>query len=43
MDEIFSLEKNPNLPMEELTAMLEELRRWVGGRGGGWVGGWVLR
>ena len=25
-DEIFNLEKNPNLPMEELTAMLEELR-----------------
>jgi hypothetical protein len=30
MDEIFSLEKNPNLPMAELTAMLEEFRRWVG-------------
>jgi magnesium-protoporphyrin IX monomethyl ester (oxidative) cyclase len=26
-DEIFNLEKNPNLPMEELTAMLEEFRR----------------
>lgn len=27
MDEIFNLEKNPNLPMEELTAMLEEFRK----------------
>ena len=27
MDEIFSLEKNPNLPMEELTAILEEFRK----------------
>ncbi|KAL4448635.1 hypothetical protein ABPG75_005854 [Micractinium tetrahymenae] len=27
VDEIFNLEKNPNLPMEELTAMLEEFRR----------------
>lgn len=27
VDEIFNLEKNPDLPMEELTAMLEEFRR----------------
>jgi hypothetical protein len=34
VDEIFNLEKNPNLPMEELTAMLEEFRKcarcWLG-------------
>ena len=27
MDDMFSLEKNPGLPMEELTAVLQELRR----------------
>lgn len=27
MNDIFNLEKNPNLPMEELTAMLEEFRK----------------
>ncbi|EFN56111.1 hypothetical protein CHLNCDRAFT_144710 [Chlorella variabilis] len=27
VDDIFNLEKNPNLPMEELTAMLEEFRK----------------
>lgn len=30
VDEIFNLEKNPDLPMEELTAMLEEFRRCEG-------------
>ena len=27
VDEIFNLKKNPNLPMEELDAMLEEFRK----------------
>ena len=27
VDDIFNLKKNPNLPMEELDAMLEEFRK----------------